>query len=158
MLPPDLLGRLEQALKTVTRGAAKQGRHQARLEASGVQLSLPAYWILSECAERGPLTVSGLAESVDMQVPQVSRELKRLADTALVTRTPDPKDSRVTIVTITPPGTQAVQRYRHAAGDQIEAVVATWSLADVEALTTLLERFAAEVRRIQYADQAAASG
>jgi len=147
----DVISRLEVALTTLTRGATKRRRHRARLDSAGVELTLPGYWLLAECVAHGSITVTALAESLDMAVPQVSRELRSLVETGMVSRTVAAHDSRVVIIMPTPAGRKAFTRLRRASEEQIEAVVADWDAQSIATLADLLERFAKSVQRIQSA-------
>jgi DNA-binding MarR family transcriptional regulator len=148
-VPPELVGRLDEALGTITRGATKQRRHRARLDAAGVQLSIPGFHALQELCSGGAMGPTALAAQLDMPPGQVSREVKALVEAGLVTRTVAPGDGRAAVLRPTAAGRRAASRYRAAGREQIAAVVAAWPTADVAALTELLERFAADVRRVQ---------
>jgi DNA-binding MarR family transcriptional regulator len=60
----------------------------------------------------GPLTPSALAEHERIQRPTATRVVARLEQLALVTRTPDPSDGRVSHVAITPAGRARLKRIR----------------------------------------------
>jgi DNA-binding MarR family transcriptional regulator len=62
----------------------------------------------------GPLTPSELAERERVQRPTATRLIARLAEAGLVTRTSDPSDGRVSLVSMTSEGRTLMRRLRTA--------------------------------------------
>lgn len=60
--------------------------------------------VLRVLNDRGAIDPTGLADAALLFAPSVTRILKDLVDRALVTRAPDPRDRRRSIVSLTPAG------------------------------------------------------
>lgn len=67
-----------------------------------------------------PQTVRGLAETLHISRPGVSRVLDRLAQSGLVRRVPDPQDRRSILVGRTMPGRSFLRDLRHSLADTEE--------------------------------------
>lgn len=146
MVRRDDLGRIEQALTTITR--VSQGRDAARhrAELSGVDVSRPAVRILGALRIAGALRMSDLARRADLEAPLLTREVRTLAESGHVKRRADPADGRVSIVELTAKGHKATEAYRAAVAQIAAETFASWSAADLHALAGLLERVAAAAR------------
>ncbi|HEY3546295.1 MAG TPA: MarR family transcriptional regulator, partial [Propionicimonas sp.] len=68
----------------------------------------------------------------------ISRQLRRLEDLGLITRTPDPQDSRGHLISLIPEGARQVQ----AAGDGrrrwLNNALSTWTPEELETLASSL--------------------
>ncbi len=141
------LGRVDQALTQIARVA--QGRAAAlyRAERSGVFLSRPAIRILATLRIDGPMRLSDLARSADLEAPLISREIRGLADDGYVSRQPDPTDGRAGIVALTDKGRRASEAYRAAADEIIAETFSRWSTTDLRDLAAQLERVLGDFTR-----------
>lgn len=80
-----------------------------------------AQWrVLSLLAQTGPRRVGELAASARTTQPGMTRLLGTLERDGLVRRSPDPEDSRATVVTITTRGTEALHAWR----EEFRAIIA----------------------------------
>lgn len=77
----------------------------------------------------GPARVSDLAAADHCSQPTMTNQLHRLAGPGLVTRTPDPKDSRAVLISLTDKGLQVLHAARQARGAAIEPFVDSLSVA-----------------------------
>jgi len=99
----DLAARLRLALTRTAR--------RLRQEA-GSELSPSLTAALATVERHGPLTPSELAEAEHVQRPTATRIAARLEADGLVARTGDPRDGRVSLLTVTPVGTALLRRLR----------------------------------------------
>jgi len=72
--------------------------------AEGVQVSVIQSHILSEISRRHHPSMQQIAEALAMDITTFSRQVQTLVDMGLVRKTPDPKDRRVNILTLTDKG------------------------------------------------------
>ena len=108
-------------------------------------LSRPAISILGALHASGPVRLSSLARLTGLEAPLISREIKELGDGGFVFRSSDPTDGRAGIVELSPKGTDAWNRYRHAADDINAETFSEWSADDLRSLRVLLERVARDM-------------
>jgi DNA-binding MarR family transcriptional regulator len=102
--------------------------------------AIPALYHL---AASGPLRPSAMAAAHHVSAPTASRLIEKLSAAGLVLRTPDPQDSRATLVALTPEGA-TVARELFEAGDVMMATLqANWSDAERETFAGLLSKLVA---------------
>lgn len=120
------------------------GRMSRRLrQEGGGGLPSSQYSALVSIERFGPLTPSELADRERVQRPTATRVLARLEDDGLVGRTPDPKDGRSSLISVTPAGRALLGEVRRAKDVYLEQRLDTLSareLATLEEAATLLER------------------
>lgn len=137
---------INRSLGRIARLTTGRAATRARSELSGVELSRPALAILSALQSAGAVRLTSLARLVDLEAPLVSREVRELCEAGLVARSADPHDGRASIVEPTPLGLEVWQRHRDAIDRLTVAAFADWSVTDIHAFSSLLER-AVEVAR-----------
>lgn len=93
------------------------------------------------------MRLSSLARLTGLEAPLISREIKELGDGGYVVRSSDPTDGRAGIVELSPKGSDAWNRYRHAADDINAETFSDWSSDDLRTLRVLLERVARDVAK-----------
>jgi DNA-binding MarR family transcriptional regulator len=71
----------------------------------GTDLTSRQLVILLECREK-PCTVRGLAETLNVPKPAITRALNRVEELGLVARRDDPDDRRSILVGLTPKGSR----------------------------------------------------
>jgi DNA-binding MarR family transcriptional regulator len=128
---------------------------EAVLRRARVALPPSAFLLLRYLALVGPLTVSQLAEIVDLHSTTVSSQLRPLTDKKLVRRTVDADDRRVVSLSITATGRNVCQRVLLAGARGWTKVFADWSKEDLEQLGSLLKRARADTFATMEAKQAA---
>jgi len=100
---------------------------------------------LGTISKRGPLTVGELAELERVTSPMITKIAKNLEAAALVTRTVDPADRRVTRLALTPEGSARLERNRSRKNAWLATRLHSLSDDEVETLEAaipLLERLA----------------
>jgi len=101
---------LEEAaahLRLVINRAARRMRQEA-----GTELRASSASALTTVELHGPLTPSEVAEIERVKRPTATRILRALEDEELVARTPDPKDGRSALISITAEGRERLRRLR----------------------------------------------
>jgi DNA-binding MarR family transcriptional regulator len=136
------LREIDRSLYRITRIARGRMAARMRSERSGVELSRAGATILSALVSRGGLRLGELAELTDTEPAIVTREMRVLTAQRYVAVGPDPTDGRARIVTVTPEGKVAYQRYRDAIDEIIADSFASWTSTDLITLRRLLARVA----------------
>jgi DNA-binding MarR family transcriptional regulator len=94
-------------LRLVINRAARRMRQEA-----GTELRASHASALTSVELHGPLTPSELAEVERIKRPTATRILRGLEEEGLVERTPDPKDGRSALISLTGEGRERLRRLR----------------------------------------------
>ncbi|MGX5681785.1 MarR family winged helix-turn-helix transcriptional regulator [Schumannella luteola] len=96
-------------------------------------------------ATLGPRRPSSLAAYLHVSAPTVSRLVEKLAAAGLVTRMPDPDDSRASLVALTPAGAEVTTELFRVGDALMGELLSNWSDDDRSRLGILLSRLAADL-------------
>lgn len=102
-------------------------------------MALMAIERINRKKEDGILTVSELAEHMEVQASAVSRTLKSLEDKDFIERTVNRSDRRNTYVSLTSQGQEEVRRIEKTMGDFSKAVITRMNEDDMQRLITYLD-------------------
>lgn len=105
------------------------------------------YPVLALLHEHGPQGLTELTRRLGISKPTTSRHVARLGTAALVSTTPDGRDPRAVVVTLTTAGAAQVEKVRSARRERLGEVLRSWSPNDGEALADLLGRLNADLDR-----------
>ena len=136
-------------LRLVINRAARRMRQQA-----GTELSASNASALSSVELHGPLTPSELAEIERIKRPSATRILRGLEEEGLVVRTPDPKDGRSALISLTVEGRERLRRLRQRKNAYLARRMRDLDPGDV----ATLERAAEILERLLEGDRASARG
>lgn len=136
-------------LRLVINRAARRMRQQA-----GTELSASNASALSSVELHGPLTPSELAEIERIKRPTATRVLRGLEEEDLVERTPDPKDGRSALISLTGEGRERLRRLRQRKNAYLARRMRDLDPGDV----ANLERAAEILERLLEGDRASARG
>ena len=100
-------GELASRLRLVITRTARRLRQEA-----GTELSPSQTAALATIERHGPLTPSELAEIERVKRPTATRILRGLEEEGLVARTPDPKDGRSALISLSAEGRERLRRLR----------------------------------------------
>ncbi|GMA57931.1 MarR family transcriptional regulator [Alicyclobacillus sacchari] len=133
----DVLQELEREVAVFARRVegARQSwqRHQ--------DLDRSAYLILLALANDGPLAVGQLANTFQLDISTISRQLAPIVDAGLVAKERGEIDKRQVRLSITPEGSAALEATRESRRQLYAELLADWSEADREHFLGLLKRF-----------------
>jgi DNA-binding MarR family transcriptional regulator len=101
----ELAARLRLAVMRL----ARRLRQQSEANVTPSMLSA-----LSNIEYRQPVTLGTLAEAERVTPPTMTKIVARLEDAGLITRTPDPGDRRVGLLSLSPEGVRFIARNRNA--------------------------------------------
>ena len=143
------------SIQTLFRLGGSRRIHQQQSAASGVSLSPQALRVLERTVEAGRTTPGQLADRLDLDPAVVTRLLRQLEESGLVSRSRSAEDGRVSTVEPTAAGIDAFGRVREVIWDQVRRTLANWPDADVAALAELLGRLVTDVQKEPYRPLAA---
>lgn len=112
-----------------------------------LDLSMGQLKTLMALASQGPLTVSGVAETLEVGKPAASILVDRLVQLGYVARAEDPADRRRTLVSLTPSGGDLVARLRQGKADHFVRWLSAMAPDDLAALTRGLQALATIAER-----------
>ncbi|TXI25380.1 MAG: MarR family transcriptional regulator [Roseateles sp.] len=94
--------------------------------------------LLTELGRSGPLPLSELGTRVSLEKSWVSRAVEAMAARGLVTKEPNPSDARSWLVTLTADGERTVSELNKTLDDHAEALLASLSPRQRDAVETSL--------------------
>jgi DNA-binding MarR family transcriptional regulator len=117
------------------------------LRAAGVSLSGAGLNGLALVRRQGSITVSDLANRLEIDPSTASRQIQRLERLGLVTRSSDAADGRIARLTTTAKGRKLLDRVREVSLNDFDVVLRSWSETDRTRFAQLLDRFREELLR-----------
>ncbi|MFP3989480.1 MarR family winged helix-turn-helix transcriptional regulator [Streptomyces sp. E11-3] len=100
-----------------------------------------SYPVISGLARRGRCTAAELAGDVGLDRSVVSRRATALQNAGLLTRAPDPRDSRGTLLMLTPKGQEAVRTMRDRLAQLIGEHLSEWPPEEVAVFVKIFRHF-----------------
>jgi DNA-binding MarR family transcriptional regulator len=141
----DARTRIEQQLTMLIRRAQRvhiMGSH------AQIDLDRSAYAILCRVDDEGPQRLGALASTFGLDPSTITRQVDSLERTGLAERSADPRDRRVSMLSLTETGMLAVQATRQYRRDRYKELLANWSEYDLEAFASLLDQFNRSLDRL----------
>jgi DNA-binding MarR family transcriptional regulator len=134
----DARTRIEQQMTMLFRRAQRvhiMGSH------AEIDLDRSAYAIMCRLDDEGPQRLGALATAFGLDPSTITRQVQSLERAGLAGRTTDTRDRRVSMLSLTESGTQAVHATRLHRRNRLKELVADWSEDDIETFADLLEKF-----------------
>lgn len=120
--------------------------HERLTEAAGVRLDRPDVQILTCLLDAGePRRIGGIAESLQVESPHVTRHVAALEQRGLVERVRDPDDGRAWRIALTEEGTKAADNCRRVTHEWVTGALAGWSEADKADLSRLMSKLSEDL-------------
>lgn len=129
---------LEYSLFRLGRAIRKITYPNCSKEASSIDGA--GYWQLAILNELGPQRPSDLAGLLSLDISTVSRQLKQLEISGLVTRKVHDHDARAYLIIITRQGEQVLKELTKLRQQTISKVVGKWPESEVAVLLELVEK------------------
>lgn len=118
--------------------AAAQARVAAEADVTIDTADIPPLYVLGR---EGAMRAGDLARALHLTRPTMSKQLRRLERTGLITQTTDPTDGRATIIHLSPAGTTAHARLVDRGRTMMREAMTGWTAQEIEMFTTHLTRF-----------------
>ncbi|HEX3784929.1 MAG TPA: MarR family winged helix-turn-helix transcriptional regulator [Pseudonocardiaceae bacterium] len=99
-----------------------------------------AYALLAHVVCVGPQRLTALADAVHADPSTVSRQTTALVRHGLLERRADPLDGRASLLVATAEGIRVFDDNRRLRSQLLAKVLGSWSMADLESLTVLMDR------------------
>ena len=134
----DARTRIEQQMTMLFRRAQRvhiMGSH------AEIDLDRSAYAILCRLDDEGPQRLGALATTFGLDPSTITRQVQSLERAGLALRSTDLLDRRVSWLSLTEAGTQAVRATRQHRRERYRELLADWSENDLETFAGLLELF-----------------
>lgn len=146
--PKRVSAGLERSLTQVAKAIL---RLEVPLEAlpEGTTIGRTGYWLLVRVSEREPGRLSDLAESVELDLSTISRQIRDLVANGLIARTPDPADGRAALLSLTERGTAVLEAVSEARRRVLAQAIDDWTDEERNALASGLLRLGAGLHDIR---------
>lgn len=131
---------IERAMNELTYFSARARQHERLMSVAGLSLDRSAAATLRYLADAEPIRAKELAARLSVEPSHVTRQVQALERTGHVERTRDAEDNRAVLIRLTDTGREAVERMRTASRHGMQQVLADWSDADVDQLSSLFRR------------------
>jgi DNA-binding MarR family transcriptional regulator len=135
------LNLLDDCLNRIRRAQTSRRFKRENAERSKVFLPALSLSILGELHRHGPQRMKVVAERLDIDVPQVSREVKVLVESGHVSLGSDAADGRVRVVQLTALGAQDWTSYRGAARAALGDMMRDWDDDRIAEFARLFDQF-----------------
>ena len=133
---------LERALTGVARTILRLGVPPQALR-DGEQIDRSGYWALVRLDESpAPVRLSDLATSLELDLSTVSRQVRNLVRTGLVTREPDPLDGRACLLSLSGRGRAVLDAVREARREALRHATLQWGPDERATIAAALARLA----------------
>jgi DNA-binding MarR family transcriptional regulator len=129
---------LERAATALIRRLGDRAASAEIAARAGCALPATSILLLEHLGEAGPRRVSQIAECQKVGMPAVTPRLKDLEAAGLVSRSADPVDGRVALISLTPAGRATLERVQAARCEILSEALRDVDPADVEAATGAL--------------------
>lgn len=139
--------RLESEIVRLSRAVAwiaRLGEYTGLAGASDVHgraLDRAGYLILECLSDAGVVTMSELATRLDLHLSGVSREVSKLVDARLVTRSRSPDNHRLALIELTESGRASLEALRRVRVASHRQVLADWETSEIATLAELMTRY-----------------
>ena len=114
---------LERSLTQVARAILRLEVPTSALP-EGVSINRTGHWLLVRVSEQAPVRLSDIAESVELDLSTISRQVRDLVAAGLLLKEPDPADGRASLLSLTVQGAavlEAVSESRRQVLDEADA-------------------------------------
>ena len=126
---------LERSLTQVARVILRLEVPQSAL-AEGESVDRAGYWLLVRLSGQAPVRLSELADSVDLDLSTVSRQMRDLVASGLIIKVPDPHDGRASLLSLSERGWSVLESVSEARRQALAEAVAGWTDSERNALAS----------------------
>ena len=141
------LARLETAASALVRWSESKHIRTQVAELSGCDIAPSVMRLLEHFDLSGPMRVSDVAQCLGIDISTASLQLRPLRQDELVTRTSDPHDGRIAMITITPKGQDVLSRVRAVRQQLLGEALGPTSAAEIQQAADTLLRIQESILR-----------
>jgi DNA-binding MarR family transcriptional regulator len=141
-MPTRVSAGLERSLTQVARAILRLDVPADALP-DGASIGRTGYWLLVLVSEQAPLRLSDLAGTVELDLSTISRQIRDLVASGLITRTPDPADGRAALLSLTDRGVAVLESVSEFRRRVLAEAIAEWTDEERNLLTSGLLRLGA---------------
>ena len=145
-VPARVSAELERSLTQVARAILRLDVPLSELT-EGKSVDRAGYWLLVRLSSQAPVRLSELADTVELDLSTVSRQMRDLVAIGLVIKVPDPDDGRASLLSLSERGWAVLEMVSEARRQALAEVVKDWSEEERTALTRGLVRLEAGLHR-----------
>ncbi len=113
----------------------------------GRSVDRAGYWLLVRLSSQAPIRLSELADTVELDLSTVSRQMRDLVAIGLVVKVPDPDDGRASLLSLSERGRAVLETVSEARRQALAEVIDGWTDEERNALTRGLVRLEAGLHR-----------
>ncbi len=156
--PPAPVARVSAGLE---RSLTRVGRAILRLEVpaealpDGVTVNRTGHWLLVRVSESAPIRLSEIADSVELDLSTLSRQVRHLVEAGLLAKVPDPADGRAALLSLTGQGAAVLEAVSEARRRVLAEAIADWTDEERNALASGLLRLGAGLEHAHDTDEGA---
>ena len=146
---------LERAVPMLVRWFTRSDVRAAMLADTDPALSATDAWLLGRITDTGPVRLSELADWQEVDRSTMTTQVRRLEQLGLVSRGPDPRDGRASLVRSTRTGAARHRRTKLTARAEYRKLLKDWS---EEELRTAARAAARLVETLEHRSQGSPAG
>ncbi len=141
------------------RSLTQVGRAILRLEVptealpDGVHINKTGHWLLVRVSESAPVRLSEIADSSELDLSTISRQVRDLVAAGLLAKVPDPADGRAALLSITEQGMDVLESVAEARRRVLAEAIADWTEEDRNSLASGLLRLGAGLQHVRDNDE-----
>ena len=141
------------------RSLTQVGRAILRLEVptdalpDGMHINRTGHWLLVRVSESAPVRLSEIADSVELDLSTISRQVRDLVAAGLLAKVPDPADGRAALLSITERGMEVLESVAEARRRVLAEAIADWTDEDRISLASGLLRLGAGLQHARDNDE-----
>jgi len=141
------------------RSLTRVGRAILRLEVpshvlpDGMTINRTGHWLMVRVSESAPIRLSEIADSVELDLSTISRQVRDLVGAGLLAKVPDPADGRAALLSLTEQGAAVLEAVSEARRQVLAEAIADWSDEERNALATGLLRLGAGLQHVHDNDE-----
>lgn len=144
---------LERSLTQVARAILRL-EVPANALPEGVSINRTGHWLLVRVSEQAPVRLSDIAESVDLDLSTISRQVRDLVAAGLLRKVPDPADGRAALLSLTDEGAAVLEAVSESRRQVLAEAISGWTSEERNALASGLLRLGAGLHHSRATDEA----
>ena len=139
---------LEQSLTQVGRAILRLDVPPDALP-DGVSINRTGHWLLVRVSESAPVRLSEIADSAELDLSTISRQVRDLVAAGLLAKAPDPDEGRAALLSLTGRGAAVLASVSEARRRVLAEAIAGWTDDERDTLAAGLLRLGAGLQHVR---------